>query len=671
MKTTILAVIICFLCGLQGMAQIGTWKVYPAYEDVTDIQSAGNMVYVLASGGLYAYNKNDNSIQTFDKTTVLNDVDITHIAYNKNVKQLLIAYKNHNIDLLDDKGKVTNISDYFSKSLTEDKTINSIYMNGQHAYLATGFGIVKINMAKVEISDTYRLGFNVNRTYIENNEIVAQSASHGKYSAPLNVNLLDKKNWKRIGEYTPDNKTIDEELKKEVEKLKTDGPKYNRFYFMTFKNDRLYTAGGAFQPEGIALYLKGIIQVLQQGQWNIYEDDIEKTTGYSYADINCLAIDPKDPDHVFAGGRTGLYEFQGGKLKRYYNKDNSILRPAVDRGNVLGNDYVVINGLVFDKNGHLWILNNQTKSETIIELLPDGNMKSHHQPSLMKNGVSASLLTAPMIDSREWLWFANGNHKYPGLFCYQPGSQTFHSMIKFMNQDGNILTTTAVKYVTEDLENNIWVGTNAGPLLLEASQLQHLPDVIFTQVKIARNDGTQLADYLLAGVDISCIAVDKSNRKWFGTGGNGVYLISADNTKQIHHFTSSNSQLLSNNIESIAINDKTGEVFFGTDKGLCSYMSDATEAVQTMDKETAYAYPNPVEPNYDGPITIVGLSYHADVKIVTSNGTLVTKGKSNGGTFVWNGTDMNGKKVASGIYMVQVANENANEGIVCKVAIVR
>ena len=120
----------------------------------------------------------------------------------------------------------------------------------------------------------------------------------------------------------------------------------------------------------------------------------------------------------------------------------------------------------------------------------------------------------------------------------------------------------------------------------------------------------------------------------------------------------------------MAINPKTGELFIGTDKGLCSYMSDAAVANETMTTENVYAYPNPVRPEYTGPITIVGLSYDADVKIVTSNGVLVNKGRSNGGTYVWNGCDQKGKRVASGVYMVQTATQTGDKGTVCKVAIV-
>ena len=671
MKTTFVSVLFVLMCCLQGMAQIGTWKVYPSYDHITDVQQAGSTIYTLASGGLFAYHKSDNSVQTFDRTTGLNDTEITHIGYNRAAKRLVVVYKNYNIDLLDDNGNVTNLSDYYTKSLTVDKTIHSIFMDGIYAYLATGFGIMKVNVRDAEISDTYFLGFQVDWIHQQQDQLIAESSTKGKYAAKLSSNLLDKKNWSRIGNYTKNTNPKDEVLMKKMEEYRPHGPQYNYFYFLKFAHHQLYTTGGGYEPGGIDLSHPGIIQVLEDNQWHIYQDDIEKITGYSYADINCLAIDSKGANHVFAGGRTGLYEFQNGKLKSFYNKDNSLLMPAVDKGKELDNTYVPINGLVFDENQHLWILNNQTKGQSILELLPDGTMKSHHQKSLMKNGLSPSLLHHPYIDSRGLLWFSNGDYRFPGLFCYNSKNEVFHTITNFINQDGTSMTPTAVKYVTEDLQHNLWIGTNIGPLLLEESQLSQLPNVTFTQPKINRKDGSNLADYLLSGVDITCIAVDQSNRKWFATGNNGVYLMSADGNEQIHHFTTTNSVLPSNHIQSIAINDKTGEVFFGSDKGLCSYHSDATEAVETMNKETTYAYPNPVEPGYTGPITIVGLSYQADIKIVTANGTLVAQGKSNGGTFVWNGTDMNGKPVASGIYMVQTADQQGNKGTVCKIAIVR
>ena len=172
-------------------------------------------------------------------------------------------------------------------------------------------------------------------------------------------------------------------------------------------------------------------------------------------------------------------------------------------------------------------------------------------------------------------------------------------------------------------------------------------------------------------MDITCIAIDKANRKWFGTSSNGVYLISDDNIQQLQHFTRSNSPLLSDDIESIAINTESGEVYFGTNLGLCSYQSDVNSINEEMNKDNVWVYPNPVKPDYTGLITITGLTNKADIKIVTSNGALVNKGTSNGGIYQWDGRDLKGKMVTSGIYMVETATSDGSKGTVCKIAIIR
>lgn len=647
-----------------------TWKNYMAYSNVQWIEKGGNMLYVLASNDLYSYNEKDNSIQTFDKVNGLNDTDIEFIAWNNVAKCLVIAYSDQNIDLLTQKGEIISLSDYYRKTMTANKKINNLYIEGQYCYVSTGFGILKINVSKAEISDTYNLGFNVNYTYIEGNYIYASSNTNGLYRALLSDNLLDRNNWQWVGNYVAQNKTIAPELLEKVKGLQPGGPKYNRFFFMQYLNNRLYTTGGAFEPGAIGLNQPGTIQVLKNGEWDIYQDELDKITGYYYHDMNCLAVDPKNPEHVFAGGRAGLYEFLNGKLKRYFNKDNSLLRPSVHKGIELGNDYVVIQGLVFDRKNNLWILNSGTKTTSLLKLSPDGTMTDYSKPQLMNKGLSLHVMRRPILDSRGLIWFVNSHYEAPGLFCYNPETDKLNVYNNFKNQDGSSIMVIQMRCVVEDAYQNIWVGTNVGPLRLTTEQMKNPSEAIFEQIKIPRNDGTNLADYLLAGVDISCMAIDGGGRKWFGTNGNGVYLISADNMKQVQHFLSDNSKLISNNIESIAINDKTGEVFIGTDKGLCSYMSDATKTSDNPGGEETYAYPNPVRPNYTGLITVVGLAFNSDVKIVTTNGVLVAKGTSNGGTFTWDGNDLNGKRVASGVYMVQTSDQEGNNGTVCKIAIV-
>lgn len=651
---------------------VATWKNYMAYSNITWVEKGGKTLYVLASDNLYAYNESDNSIHTFDKTMGLNDAQIAFMGWNNAAKRLVIIYANGNIDLLDEKENITNISDYYNKSMTENKAINDLYMNGNFCYISTGFGILKLNVTNAEVSDTYNLGFNVNYTYVEGDNIYAAGSQSGLYKGSQASNLLDKKNWTRVGDYVPQTKAADPDLMAKARTLNPGGPKYNRFFFMQFKNNRLYTTGGIFESGMVELAHLGTIQVLNENEeWSIFQDNISGITGYNYQDINCLAIDPKNPEHVFAGGKTGLYEFLNGKLKAFFNKDNSPLRPAMDKDKELDNNYLLVLGLCFDDKGSLWILNSQSKSQTLFELLPDGTMVPHPHEALMRKGVGLSILSNALLDSRNLLWFVNKHFDAPALFCYQPSSDGLNAYTRFVNQDGSTVGLTAVKCVAEDLNHDIWIGTNAGPLLLRAAEMAHPDEAIFEQIKVPRDDGTNLADYLLAGVDITCMEIDGGGRKWFGTSNNGVYLISADGKLQIYHFLPSNSPLLSATIESIAINDKTGEVFFGTDKGLCSYMSDATEPVEKMSKDVTYAYPNPVKPGYTGPITIVGLTNNADIKIVTSNGALVAKGTSNGGSFVWDGNDEKGRRVASGVYMVQTADQNGDNGTVCKIAIIR
>lgn len=667
MKKIIVALLLSIVNYQLSIAQIGTWKAYMAYHDITEIEKGGNILYVLASDNLYSYNTNDHSIQTYDKTTVLSDCGIAHIAWCQGAKSLVILYSNNNIDILDQSDNITNLSDYYNKSMTEDKTVYSIDINGQYAYLSTGFGIVIINVSKAEITNTYNLGFRVDYSYVENNYIYAASSTNGLYRGLMTDNLLDKSNWSRVGDYVSRTKTVDPELLALAQTLDPGGPKYNYFGFMRFTQGRLYTCNGVFgasyDPQR-----PGTIQVLDNDGWTIYQDNIAELTGHSYMDLSELDVDPADKNHVYAGGRTGLYEFRNGQFVKHYNYDNS---PIVCVTNLEGNkDYVLVQGIKFDTASNLWCLNSNGRNNLL--LLSKNNEWTQHfkQELMIADNRSLQNMKDIIFDSRGLMWFVNEHWNKPSLICYQPSTEGIKVYSSFVNEDGTTVNVTFVRCVAEDKDRNIWIGTNMGPLQLPANQIG-TDDDTFNQIKVPRNDGTNLADYLLTGVDVTCMAVDGGGRKWFGTNGLGAYLISEDNYSEIHHFTVSNSDIISNNVQSIAIDQQTGEVFFGTDKGLCSYMSDATEPNEEMNKDNVYAYPNPVRPDYTGLITVTGLSYDADVKIVTSNGVLVAQGRSNGGMFTWDGTDLKGKKVVSGVYMVETATSTGSSGTVCKIAIVR
>ena len=669
-----LSFVICHLSFGVALAQTGTWNAYISYYEPQQIAKAGShTLFVRASNGLYSYNLNDQSITTYDKLHQLSDTYVSLIAWNQKTQRLIIVYSNSNIDLMDLAGNVTNISALYSKSMTQDKTVNSIFISDQYAYLSTGFGVVKVNMERAEIAESYILDQNIIATGINNGKLYAQTEQKTVYAGNLTSNLIDKHSWAATDDYPANlfNQDLTDwnTYAETVKSLQPGGPKHNHFGFMRFKDGILYSCGGNV---GSSNAYPATVQLKKGDEWEFLQDDmtgVEGTngSGWTFVEMYSVDVDPFDSKHIFAGGRTGLYEYYDGKLVKYYNKDNSILQTATT-----SNKYVLTDGVTYDKDGNLWMIQSDVKDNSLIKISKNNEWFPYYQDLLMYNNESLPKLTSLIIDSRGLIWFVNKHWEKPSFFCYDPSTNTIvNAIFNLVNQDG---TSAQESYnprcIAEDRDANIWIGTANGPYLIEAERVNTTIEYA-TQVKVPRNDGTNYADYLLGGVDISAIAVDGGNRKWFGTRGSGVYLISDDNMEQVQHFTTDNSPLLSNIIEGIAIDHQTGEVFFGTDQGLCSYMSDATEAAIEMVKEDVYAYPNPVVSGYEGLITVVGLSRNADVKILTSSGVLVAEGRSNGGTFTWDGRDRQGRRVASGIYMVAAATSEGQKGVVCKIAIVR
>ena len=118
-------------------ATIGEWNVYPAYADITDIQPAGNTVYVLSSKNLFSYHLSDNSVKTYGKGHGLSDAGITHIAWCEQAKKLVVIFDNYNIDFIDQDDNFVNLPDYYQKSTSLDKTINKVVIIDQFAYLCS------------------------------------------------------------------------------------------------------------------------------------------------------------------------------------------------------------------------------------------------------------------------------------------------------------------------------------------------------------------------------------------------------------------------------------------------------------------------------------------------------------------------------------------------------
>lgn len=690
---TIAAALLAFVMLAPVSAQdyeSAKWRYYLSYSDITEIEPTGKQTFVLASNCLYSYNPTDGAVTTYDKTGVLSDVGIKHIAWSKNVRKLVIAYDNANIDLMTRDGSVTNVPDLYIKETTLDKTINNIYIYNRFAYLSTGFGIVKLDLNDGSILESYVLGYNVDYCYIEGNSIYAASAEKGLYSCTLDKNVMDSNNWTKAGEYTPQTNdrtnvydsttgyywtktdsnmltyyTVGEDGSRTylTEGVKPDGPDSNDFYRIFFNNGKLYGVSGIWwqNTDGNR---PGEVYVWDSSKWSKFDKPNDLASGQPYVDPICMVFDPTKPGHTMVGTKSGLYEFQDNSYVGNYNIYNSGIESAFDTYN-----FTIISSGVYDAVGNLWVLNPLTDN-AIKRFTPSVNLwKSfpHTELSGLKAYELAHLFISP---TNGRMWFINNYYNESMLYSYDYSNDSLISYgPKFINQYSTQVSPHYIFCSEEDKNGNVWIGTDVGPIYLSAESIQQ-GSTVFTQYAVPRNDGTNYADYLLANIDIRAMAIDGGNRKWFGSNNNGVFLVSDDCNTQVYHFTSENSPLLSDIIQGIAINGTTGEVFIATDKGLCSFRSDATEPSDEIVKENVYAYPNPVKPDYTGPITIVGLTLNADIKIVTSNGTLVNQGTSTGGSYTWDGCDLNGKRVASGVYMVETATAEGEKGTVCKIAVV-
>lgn len=672
-----------------GLA-VGTWQVYPSYANLTEISPAGDVCFALASGSLFAYNNTTAETTVFNKTTGLAGIDISHIAWSQQAKRLVVAYGDGNIDLVSASGDITNVPGLYLSETVNDKTVSHIYIDRQFAYMSIGVGVMKLDAKKGVIADTYQLGFAVDHSYVKDGYLYAVSKTQGTWRGLLTDNLLDKNRWQRVGGYaalTDDRLNVrdastglwwtrndagllacytlatDGTRTYKTEGVLPEGPASNHFYRLYMHGGKLYSVGGFWAQERDGSY-PGEVHVWDGSQWSEFEQPTSQMIGHDYIDLLCMDFDPKKEGHVMMGAKGGVYEFQDGKFIKHYGRQNSVLESGVNSDN-----YTIVSTLKYTDNGDLWVLNSMVDNPIWKIEHGSGNWVNYPHPEM---STPAKYNLVSLLQSRynkNIMWFANNYYMENRLYAYDfVNDKLVGHGPNFTNEDGTVITPVMVYALAEDLDGNVWIASSNGPFYISSADAIAGNDA-FIQHKVPRNDGTNLADYLLSDVKTRCIAVDGANRKWMGTE-NGVFLISSDCNTLLQHFTTENSPLPSNTVYDICIDNNSNIVYFATERGLCSYASDATQPSEEMTKDNVYAYPNPVTPEYTGKITIVGLSFNADVKIVTSNGALVNQGRSTGGSYQWDVRDLKGKRVASGVYMVQAATETGDKGVVCRIAVV-
>lgn len=433
------------------------------------------------------------------------------------------------------------------------------------------------------------------------------------------------------------------------------GPVNNTAYRMRFFGDKLYIVpGGRWAAQNNN---EGYIMYFENGRWtNIYTSQLLQAIGHIPYDFMNVAQDPKDANHYFVTSfGSGLLEMYGKEVLNMYTPNNSPLRSAA--ANI--QKYTRTDGAMYDDQGNLWVLNTSNSEGTKNVHVINQEQNKWVAFNLTYNGELVVLHTPGeiMVDNRnpQWKWIPLCRYN-PGLILLDDrGTPTNHAddqviyRTTWYDQNGVRIAPAEIHSLAQDLDGVLWVGTNEG-LFLIPSKVDFATSDRCERVIIPRNDGTNLADYLLDKEKITSIVVDGANRKWIGTANSGVFLLSADGLETIEHFTTEDSPLLSNTILSIAIQESTGEVFIGTGEGLMSYMSDAIPASENF--SGIYAYPNPVHPTYKGYVVIKGLKANTEVRIVDASGNLVKVLTGLGGEVLWDMTNTQGSRVASGVYTV-------------------
>lgn len=452
----------------------------------------------------------------------------------------------------------------------------------------------------------------------------------------------------------------------------------------TFFYNKIYNANGPFTTNSFGLCSKnGILAVVPGAHnasfspsyqypsvswfvnnkwyynaWDFYNYDPNHLT----MDFVNVIINPKDETEWYiASWGNGLFKCKNQHIVQHFNASNSAL-DSTDLGSTF------VSGLAYDKKGNLWVTNSQT-SHMLKMMEPDGTWHNYNITSGVITGTPQGVAADQvLVDSRniKWVTFPRDDNfnKYHLIAFNENGTYDNPGDDQFRRVDMNIaarVNSSTVYCVAEDLDGEIWIGTDKGIKVI------YYPQKIFEGSANPNNILLEQDGYvsvLLEYEAITAIAVDGANRKWIGTNKAGVFLMSENGQEQLLHFTAEDHPLFSNQINSINIDQLSGEVYFATAKGLVSYRGTATQGYETY--EDLPVVPNPVRHDYSGKVAVKGLKTNSLCKITDASGKLVWQGYSDGGQLVWDCRDHYGQRPATGVYYVMASDEEGKEKIVTK-----
>jgi len=447
------------------------------------------------------------------------------------------------------------------------------------------------------------------------------------------------------------------------EYIKPNGPGTKNVYALDASGSSVWVAPGGRQTDWSKLNMHDGVFSFIDNDWTSHNSSNEAAFD-TVTDMVSVKVDPANQSIAYIGTwQEGVFKFVDNELNTIFNESNSSLQPWVSNPKLVN-----ISGLDFDNQHNLWVAN--TGATNLLSVMKnDGTWQSFNLGGSL-SGIDVANL---MVDASNQKWVIKRSDGFIIVFndnntIDDPTDDKVRVLNSATGNGG--IPGSGVRSFATDHDGEVWVGTDKGVAVF------YSPERIFSgegnfdaqQILVPRNDGSGLADILLETEAVTAITIDGANQKWIGTDRAGVFLLSEDGLIEKHHFTAENSPLLSNNITSIAIREN-GEVFFGTARGIVSFRGTATPEPQPGSQ--VYAYPNPVRENYSGPIAIKGLADNSNVKITDSYGNLVYETQSEGSQAIWDGYNFDGRRAATGIYLVFSTTSDGSDKLVTKILVIR
>jgi ligand-binding sensor domain-containing protein len=437
----------------------------------------------------------------------------------------------------------------------------------------------------------------------------------------------------------------------ETIKIVPGGPVASATQRLVSSGGKVIDLPGGFSENGSQKDLASGFSVFEKGEWLNFSSEQEELLYRipAFKDFTSAAYN-KSTGELYAGSyQNGILKIDKDGNQKTFDRTNSPLRPDISSSQLTR-----ISDLKFDFENALWVLNYNVSLgvPSIHVLAGDETWKSFNPGHSL-----ASQLHQIEFDyyGQKWLR-VNPGLDNGGVLVFDDKENKVIQLNTKKGQGG--LVNAQVNDIAIDTDGSVWLATNNG-----VSVFYNIYDVFNSSVDATRPIFEN--QYLLKDSKVTSIEIDGGGRKWIGTETGGIWLFNNDITKMIHHFTTENSPLFSNQIDDISINQQTGEVFIASASGLVSYRSDATESAEELSQ--VKVFPNPVLPNYSGIVSISGLLPNTSIKIVDVSGRLLYKTVSNGGTASWN---IAGRRLRTGVYFVFAISETGEEKLVSKFAVV-